>query len=81
MESQPDREVVLYVSEAKSYHQAGTTFIKCERPDAFGLPWLKERFAVEAAALRLLAEPTSIPVPRLIAAGTDENGLCYLATE
>lgn len=50
MESQPDREVLLFESEAKSYHRAGATFIKRERPDAFGLPWLKERFAVEAAA-------------------------------
>ncbi|KAF2254765.1 hypothetical protein BU26DRAFT_144847 [Trematosphaeria pertusa] len=81
MEPQLDREVFLFRSEAKSYSKTTTTFIKRELPDAVGLPWLKERFTVEAAALRLLSEKTSIPVPRLIAAGQDEDGLCYLVTE
>jgi hypothetical protein len=81
---QPEDEIPLYRSEAKSYAMTTTKpmlFIKRELADATGLPWLKERFAVEAAALTLLAEKTSIPVPRLVAAGGDEHGLCYLVTE
>jgi len=52
-----------------------------ERPDADGLPWLKPRFVVEAASLILLSERTSIPVPKLIAAGVDNNGLAFVETE
>ncbi len=81
MASQANREVLLFQSEAKSYFKTATTFIKRERPDAVGLPWLKPRFTVEAASMTLLSERTSIPVPKLIAAGGDENGLCYLETE
>ncbi|KAF2241388.1 hypothetical protein BU26DRAFT_525218 [Trematosphaeria pertusa] len=75
------QEVFLYRSEAKSYFWTERTFIKRELPDAAGLPWLKQRFAVEAATLRLLSDQTSIPVPRLIAFGEDEYGRCYLETE
>jgi hypothetical protein len=81
MESQTGSEVFLFQTESRSYHLDGTMFIKRQLPNATGLPWLEDRFAVEAAALRLLAQRTSIPVPRLIATGRDHNGLCYITTE
>lgn len=81
MEPQPDREVLLSKTGCRSYSWTTTAVIKREVPNAYGQPLLKERFTVEAAALKLIAEKTCIPVPRLIAAGEDENGLCFLKTE
>jgi serine/threonine protein kinase len=43
--------------------------------------WDEERFHNEVAALRLVADNTTIPVPRVISAGKDENGMPYLETE
>lgn len=71
---------LLFRSEDKSYHRAGSIFIKRELPNAVG-PYVKERFKVEPIALGLLASETSIPVPKLVASGTDDNGLHYVATE
>lgn len=79
---QPADEELLFKSEAKSYHRAGSIFIKRELPGPEAkYPYIKERFHVEPIALRLLARETTIPVPKLVAAGTDANGLRYVATE
>ena len=43
--------------------------------------WIEERLYNEAAALRLVAEKTTIPVPKVIGVGKDDNGLAYLETE
>lgn len=76
----PDEEKVITTSEPKPYNIAGSIFIKRELPNARG-QFVKERFFVEPLALRILAEQTTIPVPRLIAHGADANGLCFVATE
>ncbi|KAF1963625.1 hypothetical protein CC80DRAFT_394835, partial [Byssothecium circinans] len=76
-----DAVIYEWHTGAKSYHIRQTTFTKCERAASYGLPWIKQRFAVEAAALRLLREQTNIPAPRLLAFDEDVNGLCYLVTE
>ncbi|OCL15275.1 hypothetical protein AOQ84DRAFT_266817, partial [Glonium stellatum] len=39
------------------------------------------RFFNEAAALKLLSEHTTIPVPKLLGIGRDEHGYLYLETE
>jgi hypothetical protein len=74
-------------SEDKTYNFTSTTFIKREIPlhkrrhyqgKPVIIPFLPERFQNEAAALQLIRERTSIPVPELIGWGRDENGLLYL---
>ncbi|KAI1313156.1 hypothetical protein F5Y03DRAFT_156620 [Xylaria venustula] len=71
---------LLFRSEDKSYHMAGSIFIKRELPNAVR-PYVKERLKVEPMALGLLANRTTIPVPKLVASGTDDNGLHYVATQ
>jgi aminoglycoside phosphotransferase (APT) family kinase protein len=44
-------------------------------------PWAKERILNEAAALKLIKEKTSIPVPTILSFGTHEDGTAYLVTE
>jgi serine/threonine protein kinase len=73
------------------YFRTPTTFIKrelldCERKcrkdgSVISRPWNEERLSNEAAALRLVAENTTIPVPKLIGVGKDDSGLAYLETE
>jgi tRNA A-37 threonylcarbamoyl transferase component Bud32 len=73
------------------YIRTPTTFIKRElldqerrrRKDGSIIfrPWNEERLRNEAAALQLIAEETTIPVPKLIGIGKDDNGLAYLETE
>ncbi|RKU48060.1 hypothetical protein DL546_008126 [Coniochaeta pulveracea] len=74
-----EKEVFLFESEDKSYHQAGSIFIKRELPSAVG-PYVKERFFVEPIGLLVLANKTTIPVPELVAYGRDADGLLFVAT-
>ena len=74
-------EIHLFNSDVKSYNMTPTTFVKRELPDTITRPSIEHRFTVEAAALRLLGAKTSIPVPKLINYGQDQNGLWYLETE
>lgn len=76
-------------SEDKTYNFTSTTFIKREIPlherrHYHGKPvtnlFFPERFQNEAAALQLIRDHTSIPVPELKGWGRDENGLLYLET-
>ncbi|KAJ2894934.1 hypothetical protein MKZ38_007075 [Zalerion maritima] len=55
-------------------------FRKTEKEDA-SFPTAEQRYRNEAAALKLLAERTSIPVPKLIYCGPDDNGKWCLETE
>jgi hypothetical protein len=80
-----------FVSTFCCYQKTSTTFIKrdlldSERPrrkdgTIITRPWPKERLCNEATALRLVAENTTIPVPKVIRIGNYDNGLAYLETE
>ena len=86
----PD-EVTLGRSNTKYYNFTSTSFIKREIPTdqrgvgRFGKPiiqrWLAECFVNEAAAIKLIRDRTTIPVPKVLSFGKDEFGLSYLETE
>jgi len=75
-----------------AYTVIPTTFIKRDlRPSERGIspktgqlitrPWVEERLHNKAAALKLISDRTTIPVPKLIACGKDDEGLAYLEIE
>ncbi|KAK2595525.1 hypothetical protein QQS21_006753 [Conoideocrella luteorostrata] len=86
----PD-ETELCRFECKTYNTTATAFIKRELPVSerprlldgsyFDDPRLTQRFFNEAATLQLLREKTTIPVPRVLSYGHDENGHLYIETE
>ncbi|MCJ1426157.1 hypothetical protein MMC29_004059 [Sticta canariensis] len=78
-------------SDERCYSFTDTTFIKRERPlnerpinkrtgEPVMIPWLPERFQNEAAVLKIIADNTEIPVPRVKEIGQDSNGRWYLVT-
>ena len=79
------------VSPYLRYLKTETSFIKHDLPDCerrrrkdgsvITRQWIEERLYNEATALRLVAEKTTIPVPKVIGVGKDDNGLAYIETE
>lgn len=85
------KETVWCESAFKTYLLTPTSFIKREihhsqrkknmKGEWMILPWQEERLQNEAAALALIAERTTIPVPRVLSCGRNEDGLAYLEME
>jgi hypothetical protein len=75
----------------KSYKWTAHSFTKREIPppqrikDKLGddiiWPWSTQRLMNEGAALELISRETTIPVPRVIGYGKDEDGVAYLEVE
>lgn len=60
-------------SQYRKLHNGGVELI--------ARPWASERIWNEVAALKLISERTTIPVPKLISYGAKEDGTAYLETE
>lgn len=74
-----------------SYTTTATSFIKRNlhpsqlirdcNGNAITRPWPEERLFNEAAALTLISERTTIPVPKVLSYGKNNDGTAYLETE
>lgn len=69
-----------WTTPSSSFTLTATSFKKSNLHFSTKL-WAKERIFNEVAALKLIKEKTTIPVPRILSSGMNEDGTAYLETE